>query len=115
MSYLLEHTARRSSSGARVDERLKLNLPAFDGGAHVRVFVEDTTGRKRRFRRVPPSPHLKLRLADCVNEVNLEFSVESAVLRQNSLHKMDTLLGALTRFRDALAAEAELYAERERR
>jgi hypothetical protein len=115
MSYLLERAARRSSSDARVDERLLLNLPAFDGGAHVRVFVEDTTGRKRRFRRVPPSPHLKLRVADCVNEVNLEFSVESAVLRQNSLHKMDTLLGALTRFRDALAAEAELYAERERR
>jgi hypothetical protein len=115
MSYLLEHAARRSSSGARVDERLLLNLPDFDGGAYVRVFVEDTSGRKRRFRRVPPAPRLRLRVADCVNEVSLEFSVESALLRQNSLHKADTLLGALTRFRDALAAEAELYAERERR
>lgn len=115
MSYLLEHAAPRHSSGARVDERLTLNLPEFDGGAHVRVFVEDTSYRKRRFRRVPPAPRLRLRVADCVNEISLEFSVESAALRQNSLHKIDTLLRALDRFRDALAAEAALYAEREPR
>ena len=115
MSYLLEHAAPRSSTGARVDERLVLNFPEFDGGAYVRVYVEDTSYRKRRFRRHPPVPRLRLRVADCVNEVSLEFSVESASLRQNSLHKAETLLGALTRFRDALAAEAELYAERERR
>jgi hypothetical protein len=36
-------------------------------------------------------------------------------LRANSLHKFDTLVGVVTRFRDALIAEASLYAERERR
>ena len=120
MSYLLQHTVRPTSAGRarrgpRVDERLVLNRPQFDGGAHVRVFVEDTSGRKRRFRRTPPVPRIRLRITDCDNQIALEFSVESPELRENSLHKIETLLGALRRFRDGLEAEAELYAARERR
>jgi hypothetical protein len=117
MSYLVQYAARRPTSagrerrGARVDERHVLNRPKFDGGAYVRVFVEDTSCR--RVRRQPPAPRLRLRVADCAHEVNLEFSVESAELRENALFKADTLLRALTRFRAALAAEAELYARRE--
>lgn len=120
MSYLVQYAVRRPTRagrarrGARVDERLVLNRPKFDGGAYVRVFVEDTSGRMRRFRGRPPSPRLRLRVADCTNEVNLELSVESAELRENALFKIETLLGALGRFRDGLAAEAELYAQRER-
>jgi hypothetical protein len=38
-----------------------------------------------------------------------EISLETPELRKNSLYKVDTLLGALHRFRDALAAEADLY------
>ena len=113
MSYLAQHVLRRPVSarpGARVDERIVLNLPDFDGGAHVRVFVEDTSNRKRRRR---PSPRLRLRIADCVNEVNLEFSVDSAEQRENSLHKIETLIVALERFRAGLAAEAELREMRE--
>jgi hypothetical protein len=118
VSYLLQYarrptSSRRRSKNARVDERLRLNRPELDGGAEVRVFVEDTSAK--RLRRQPPSPRLKLRVRDCVNQVNLEFAVESAELRDNSLYKIETLLEALTRFRDALVAEAELYAERERR
>ena len=120
MSYLVQYAARRPTSarrprrGARVDERTLLNYPDFDGGAHVRVFVEDTSGRPVRRWGGVPSPKLKLRIADCVNTVHLEFGVECADVRENSLHKIDTLLGALHRFRDAFVAEAELYAERER-
>jgi hypothetical protein len=119
MSYLVQHAQRRPTSagrprrGARVDERLVLNRPQFDGGAHVRVFVEDTSGRKRRLRRTPPAPRIRLRIADCANQIALEFSLESPELRENSLHKIETLLGALRRFRDGLEAEAELYAARE--
>ncbi len=119
MSYLVQYAVRRPTAagrarrGARVDERLVLNRPKFDGGAFVRVFVEDTSRRKRRLRRAPPSPRLRLRVADCAHEVNLEFSVETAELRENALFKIDTLLGALGRFRDGLAAEADLYAQRE--
>ena len=120
MSYLAQYAARPGSvrrsapGGARVDEQLVLNLPFYDGGAFVRVFVEDTARRKRRWRQTPPSPRLKLRIADCVNEVNLEFAVDSTELRANGLHKINTLLGALGRFRDGYVAEAELYALRER-
>jgi hypothetical protein len=64
---------------------------------------------------VPPTPHLRLRIADCVNEINLEFDVGSVPLRDNSMFKIDTLIGALQRFRDGLAAEADLYALREAR
>ena len=116
MTYLLNYVRSRSDSSqsaARVDERLLLNRPAFDGGAHVRVFVEDTSEHKQR-RRLP-SPRLKLRIADCVNEIHLEFSVDSYEARENSLHKIETLIDALAQFRAALAAEAELRARRERR
>jgi hypothetical protein len=117
MSYLLQHAtrrpslARRSRRGVRVDERSLLNHPEFDGGAFVRVFVEDTSGR--RIRRRIPEPRLRLRIGDCDNEIYLEFGVESPARRENSLHKIDTLLGALRRFRDGLQAEADLHAERE--
>ena len=74
MFYLVQHAVRRPSTaarphrrGARVDERLVLNLPEFDGGAHVRVFVEDTSRRRRLVRRrTPPAPRLKLGVADCL-------------------------------------------------
>ena len=111
MSYLLQYV-HRATTRARVDERIKLNLPEFDGGAHVRAYVEDTTGRK--FRGGPPEPHLKLRITDCANEIELEFCVDSRACRRNSLYKINTLIAALHRFRDALAAEAELYEQRER-
>ena len=109
MTYLLNYATRR---GVRVDERTRLNRPGFYGDAHVRVFVEDTTGCN--WRRRPPEPRIRLRIADCTNRINLEFSLETPELRGNSLFKVDTLLGALHGFREALDAEAELYARRER-
>jgi hypothetical protein len=116
MSYLL-HYARRPDSIAspapavRVDEHTRLNRPGLYGDAFVRVLVEDTTARRRRHRR-NRDPQLVLQIADCTNTVNLEFSLETAELRENSLFKAETLLGALDRFRDGLAAEAELAARR---
>jgi len=119
MSYLAPYALQRPAStrtarrGARVDECILLNRPPFDGGAHVRVFVEDTTNRKLRWRRLP-APRLKLRIADCVNEINLEFAVDSPELRENSLYKIATLIAALERFQAGLQAEAELRVQRER-
>jgi len=113
MSYLLQYARRLDSiaprrAAARVDERVRLNRPGLYGDAFVRVFVEDTTARRRRRRN--GDPRLVLRIADCTNTINLEFSLETAQLRENSLFKVDTLLGALRRFRDGLAAEAALAA-----
>ena len=112
MSYLLQYARRptnRRAQRARIDERLRLNLPTFDGGAEVRVYVEDTSRA-----RTVVWPRLRLRISDCANEIELEFGVESAEQRANSFHKIDTLIGALDRFRGALIAEATLYAEREK-
>jgi hypothetical protein len=89
---------------------MRLNRPGLYGDAFVRVFVEDTARRRRCNR----DPQLVLQLADCTNTINLEFSLETAQLRENSLFKVDTLLGALHRFRNGLAAEAELAARRHR-
>jgi hypothetical protein len=111
VTYLLKYATQRRLKGARVDERLALNRPGLCGEAYVRVFVGDTSWT--RIYRQPPHPRLKLRIADCTNVIALEFDLTTAELRENSLYKIDTLLGALTRFRDALAAEAALYAERE--
>jgi hypothetical protein len=115
MSYLTQYTVSLSSSvrrGARVDEHTRLNRPAFDGGAHVCVYVEDTSNWNLRGRRLP-SPLVVLRIADCTNEISLEFSLDSPELRENSLYKIETLIAALGRFRTGLGAEAELRARRE--
>ena len=114
MSYLLRYARRPDSiaprtPAARVDEYARLNRPGLYGDAFVRVFVEDTTACRRGRRH----PRLVLQIADCTNTINLEFSLETAELRENSLFKVDTLLGALYRFRDGLAAEAELAEQRE--
>ena len=100
------------TTAARVDEYARLNRPGLYGDAFVRVFVEDTTARRRRRDR---DPQLVLQIADCMNTINLEFSLETAQLRENALFKVDTLLGALERFRDGLNAEAELAKQREER
>ena len=76
----------------------------------MRVFVEDTTFRT--WRRRPPVPRIRLRIADCSNEIALWFEVDSEAARKKSLNKIDTLLDALQRFRAALDAEAEVFAHR---
>ena len=111
MSYLTQYATRAPRTrGAGVDEKLRLNLPGFHGDAYVRVLVEDSTLRK--WRRRPPEPRIRLRIADCANAISLWFELNSEAARENSLYKIDTLLGALQRFRAALDAEAELYAHR---
>jgi hypothetical protein len=114
MSYLLQYARRPDSiaprtPAARVNEHARLNRPGLYGDAFVRVFVEDTTARRRN-----ADARLVLEIADCTNTINLEFSLKTAQLRENSLFKVDTLLGALHRFRDGLASEAKLAAARER-
>jgi hypothetical protein len=117
MSYLTQYAqpdaAPRSRNGARIDLDIRLNRPAFDGGASVRAYVQDTSRHQFRRRRLP-KPRLILQITDCVNEINLEFSVASYDARENSLHKIETLIDALVQFRSGLAAEAELRARRER-
>jgi hypothetical protein len=100
-------------SEARVDERVRLDRPHLGGSELVRAFIEDTSGLAHALEATPPSPRLGLRIADRSSLIALEFALESVERRENSLHKIDTLFGVQHRFRAGLAAEAELYAERE--
>jgi hypothetical protein len=58
--------------------------------------------------------HYMLTLADCRRRVELEFCLSTALERRQNLAKIDLLLEVLTKFRAALATEAQLIAERER-
>jgi hypothetical protein len=119
MSYLIRYATRvraparhRRRGAAHVDERTLLNRPGYHAGAYVRVYVEDTSGRRQRCKR-PPEPRLRLKIADCTSVINLEFALTTPGERENSLFKINTLIAALHRFRDGLDAEAELYERRE--
>jgi hypothetical protein len=104
---------------ARVNERTLLNLPGFHGGAFVYVFVENTSERDlhsdpycdadctccpRNF-----EPRMVLEIADCDDTIALEFDVDTDRGRENSLHKLDTLVTAINVFRAAIVEEFEPY------
>ena len=108
---------------ALINEREFLNLPGFHDGAYVVAYVEDTSAREigkrdgwgvELGRYVNPRPRIILELADCSNRINLEFELASELHVENSLHKVDTLLAVLARFRAGLVAEADRYRARER-
>ena len=109
---------------ARVNERTLLNLPGFHGGAFVYVYVEDTSDRELlRDPFCEPEctccpqnfePRMSFEIADCSDTVAIQFDVDSAEARANSLHKLDTLAAALQVFRAALELEFEPYEVRER-
>jgi hypothetical protein len=118
MTYLLRHATRHPAlrlmrRGVRLDLQTLLNRPGYFAGAHIRAFVEDTSERTLRLGRGVPTPRIELEITDCVNEIHLEFNLNTAGHRENALHKVDTLLGALAAFREAVAAEAALHAQRE--
>lgn len=56
-------------------------------------------------------PNYKLEISDCHDRIQLEFDFETEAERQNSLLKLDTLIGALRVFRAGVEAE---YERRER-
>ena len=55
-----------------------------------------------------------LRISACSRTVSLDFELETAAERRNSLHNVTTLIDALTQFRDALVIEADRAAGRTR-
>jgi hypothetical protein len=117
MSYLLPHLPRPTGSqspGARIELHRLLNRPGHFADAHIRAYVEDTSGRKLRRWRNPPAPQIELEITDCINGIHLEFDLTSSGHRENTLFKVDTLIASLTAFRAAVAAEADLYEQRER-
>jgi hypothetical protein len=87
-----------------------LNLPSHHRGAYVLVEVADTTGRLGSY----VEPEVVLEISDCSRRVDLDFPLFDARSRRNSLRKARILRDAAARFVDALEAEAELAASREK-
>ena len=110
---------------AHVNEQTFLNLPGFHSGACAYVFVEDTSERGLQYGPYCEpgclcgcvenfEPRTTVEIADCDRTIQLSFDVDSEGYRENSLHKLDTLVAALRVFREALVKEFEPYDERAR-
>jgi hypothetical protein len=106
---------------ARVNERWFLNLPGWHGRAYVVAYVEDTSGRHldacdcdRGDCDCNFEPRMILEIGDCSDWIALSFDVDSEAGRENSLHKLDTLISALRVFRGGVVAEFDEYDRRER-
>ena len=110
---------------ARLNERTLLKLPGFRGSAYVYTYVEDTS--ERGLQHGPycdPActcgcienfePRAVVEIAAGEERVRLGFDVDSEGYRENSLHKLDTLVAALRVFRTALVEEFEPYDRRAR-
>ena len=110
---------------ARLNEQTFLNLPGMRGGAYVFTYVEDTSERGLEHGSYCEpcctcgcaenfEPRIVLEIGSGKRVVNLAFDVDSEAYRENSLHKLDTLIAALRVFRAALAEEFEPYDRRAR-
>jgi hypothetical protein len=107
---------------ARVNERVFLNLPDFHGGAYVLTYVEDTTLRGLASECDDPEctgcasnfePRMILELSTGSEHIRFTFDVDSEAGRENSLHKLDTLIAALRVFRKAVVEEFGPYDRRQ--
>lgn len=95
----------------RVAVREFLNLPGWHGNAYVVAEVVDTS-RASVAEGLPVLPRTRLNIADCSNECRFEFDLHTLAGQENSLHKVETLIDALQRFREGLIAEIDLCNER---
>lgn len=57
-------------------------------------------------------PDYCLQVSDCDRSLRFEINWQTPQERANSLHKIDTMIATLSEFREALADEQRLYAER---
>lgn len=102
--------------------RALLNLPMHSSTAAIVAEVEDTTGWAEGEVRGEPAknrwgiePGYVLQIANCDRSISFELEFETSAERANNLHKVDTMIETLTRFREALADEQRLYVERAQR
>lgn len=92
----------------RMSKREFLNLPNFYSGANVIARVEDTSGYPNDSEnREWTYGDYKLEIYDCYKRIHVYVNLSSPEERENSVHKLDLLLGTIQEFRDAIAAEVE--------
>ncbi len=103
----------------RVCERHFLNIPGHHAGAFVHAFVEDTSNRglvPHRHMQAGvwnPAPRLILEMGDCQDRVAFQLEISDPAARQNTFHKLDTLIETLKMLRSGIAEECLLYRQRQ--
>lgn len=91
-------------SRPRLYIRKFLNKPGFHAAAHVFIKVEDT----RTVRDAEHPTSVSFRMTDCFDSISLDFDMETAPQRRNSLYKARVLRDAMARLVVALEAEVAL-------
>lgn len=71
-----------------------LNRPAFEGGGHILAQVPT---RQENYR-----SGATVTIADCSDSITLDFYIGTEGSVENTLHKLDTLIGTLQDFREAV-------------
>jgi hypothetical protein len=95
-----------------MQERLFLNIDP-EMRAYVIALVEDTRAIPAFNEDDWKHAAIELKIADCYNEIALEFDLCDKERRQNSLNKIRELARVISAFRDALEIEAESIEERQ--
>jgi hypothetical protein len=95
----------------RLYVRRFLNLPEHHAGAYILAEVDETTIDDP----VDTIAEATLVLTDCTRQVSFDFPFWSTEDRRNSVHKARLLARELTRFANAVEAEARLIERREAR
>lgn len=93
-----------------IEERVLLNKKS-QARAYIVAVVEDT--RETDIAATCNFAQIELKIADCIEEISLEFDLTDPVERENSLYKAKRLVDILTRFRESLELEAKEIESRE--
>src|ERR1041384_1185304 len=95
-----------------IQERLFLNKDP-EMRAYVIALVEDTSDVPAVNEDGWKHATIELKIADCYDDISLEFDLCSKERRENSLYKIRELARVIIAFRDALEIEAESIEERQ--
>ena len=95
-----------------MNERQFLNLPT-NMRAYIIAYVEDSSQYPACCDQYREGGLIKLTIADCHADIELDFDLSSGSRRNNAVHKAKTLADILTRFHAAIEAEVKAIEERE--
>lgn len=95
-----------------MQERLFLNITP-EMRAYIIALVEDTSEIPAFNEDDWKHAAIELKIADCYNEIALEFDLCDRERRENSLYKVRELARVINDFRDALEIEAASIDERQ--
>ena len=95
-----------------VRERAFLNLHT-DMRAYIIAIVEDAREEHVYCKDSDHYSEITLKIADCSDEIQLYFEIDTVEERENSLHKIRTLAEVINAFKRAIEIEVEVISARE--